>query len=196
MKNIILLSSNCEAAGKSTLAKDLVKHGIVKYSYGFALNIKKLCFDIHEALSTQPLTQKEFYQDKKESKILNKHSPREFFCDFSFLLQKFYGDSVWGDTLCRQIIQWDKEDFSLVIDDWRRWLEAEPILSLEGFNTVTVYINKEGGGKNLPGSAAQFEGQIKPESCDLVVNMNKDFSNYQEVLDNIINFTNNRGTYV
>lgn len=72
MYNIILLYSPSQQIGKSTLAKELEKRGIVHVIDSFAGYIKELSYNIHKAVSDISITKDEFFQKKKDEKLLKR----------------------------------------------------------------------------------------------------------------------------
>lgn len=72
MKQVILLASSGQRVGKTTLAEELVKRGIVTKRESFASRIKTMCLQIHNTLGESPMTVREFFQDAKDSKILER----------------------------------------------------------------------------------------------------------------------------
>ena len=61
MNNLILIYSPCQRTGKSFLAKELVNRKIANSLDSFAVYIKKLSYDLHQALSYDRLSKDEFY---------------------------------------------------------------------------------------------------------------------------------------
>lgn len=72
MNNIILIYSPCQRTGKTFLSNELVKRNIVKLKDSFALYIKELSFNLHKSVSYLPLSKEDFYQLRKDEKILNR----------------------------------------------------------------------------------------------------------------------------
>ena len=72
MNNIILLYGTSQGVGKTTLAKELISRKIVNTVDSFAVYIKKLSYDLHNAVSSISMTKEEFYQTKKDEKIFNR----------------------------------------------------------------------------------------------------------------------------
>ena len=189
MINLILIASNGQGVGKSYLANDLVTKGIAKDRDSFAYYIKKLCFDLHKNLSYEQYSKQEFFQDKKDKKVLNNKTPREFFCDFSDLIQKYYTDQIWADIV-HQVLTKNaekEENYTVVIDDWRRHNESDYLINTNAYKILKVFLNKETSQKLQSKTASKFEGQIKPEDCDIVFTLKDDYSNYQEIIEGIKN---------
>lgn len=72
MNNIILIHSTSQGVGKTTLAKELIFRKIVNDVDSFAIYIKKLAFDLHKAVSYLSLSKDDFYQLRKDEKILER----------------------------------------------------------------------------------------------------------------------------
>ena len=189
MINLILIASNSQGVGKSYLANDLIEKGIAKDKDSFAYYIKKLCFDLHNNLSYDQYSKQEFFQDKKDKKILNNKTPRDFFCEFSDFIQKFYGDQIWADIVHQVLIKNSEKDenYTVVIDDWRRHNESDYLINTNAYKVLKVFLNKETPNKLQSKATSKFEGQIKPEDCDLVFNLKNDYSNYEEIIESIKN---------
>lgn len=187
MHNIILLASDGQRVGKTYLAKDLVSKKICSDIDAFAIYIKKLALDLHKGVSYIPLSKEEFYQTRKDDKILNGHSPRDLVCDLSDMVQKFYGEEVWAEIVHTDLLQRveknPSEAHNIVIDDWRRLIESDYLHKQEKFNLVKVYLKKKGLKKKASKASASYEGQIKPEDCDIVFEFTEDYSNYDEVIE-------------
>lgn len=72
MNNIVLIYSPCQKTGKTFLSEELIKRKIINTKDSFAVYIKKISLDIHKAVSHLNLTQEEFFQTKKDEKILER----------------------------------------------------------------------------------------------------------------------------
>ena len=73
MKNIILLCSSGQRVGKTTLANYLLINNIAQLKTSFAGAIKEVSYLVHEFLDTNiVLTKQEFFQDKKDDKLLSR----------------------------------------------------------------------------------------------------------------------------
>lgn len=149
--------------------------------------------DLHKAVSYVSLTKEEFYQLRKDEKILNGKSPRDLVCALSDMMQVFYGQQIWGQVLYDDIkTQADKHlvdnpSYTVVIDDWRRLIESKFLEDQGDFNIVKVYLEKEDL-KNKPSKgSSHYEGQIKPEDCDIVFKYDKKYSNFEELIGLIQN---------
>lgn len=72
MNNIILIYSPCQRTGKTYLSNELINRKIANLKDSFAIYIKELSFDLHKAVSYISLEQEDFYQLRKDEKILER----------------------------------------------------------------------------------------------------------------------------
>lgn len=188
MNNIILVYSPCQATGKSYLSKELVTRKIVNNVDSFAVYIKKLSHDLHQAVSYLTLSKEEFYQTKKDEKLLNGKSPRDLVCSLSDMVQEYYGTEVWGQVVYDEVFQYvtknvkEDETYTLIIDDWRRKVESDYLEKQGTFNVIKVYLEKEGLKSKASKGSSHYEGQITPEDCDIVFKYDKKYSNFEELI--------------
>lgn len=196
MNNLVLLYSTSQQVGKTTLAKELKNRKIISHIDSVALDIKKLSHTIHSTVSYHSLNKDEFYQTKKDQKILNGKSPRDLVCSISDLVQEFYGEDVWATMLHEHLLhlaqkhnQEYNQPFNIVIDDWRRLIESN-YFEQQGFFKITkVFLDKEGV-KNKPSKkSASYEGNIKETDCDIVFKYDENYSNFEELIGLIQNAT-------
>lgn len=72
MNNIILIYSPSQRTGKTYLSNELVNRKIANLKDSFAIYIKELSFNLHKAVSYLPLSEEDFYQVRKDEKILER----------------------------------------------------------------------------------------------------------------------------
>lgn len=72
MNNIILIYSPSQGTGKTFLSNELVKRNIVNLKDSFAMYIKELSYTLHKSVSYLSLSKEDFYQLKKDQKILER----------------------------------------------------------------------------------------------------------------------------
>lgn len=72
MNNIILIYSPCQRTGKTHLSNELVNRKIANLKDSFAVYIKELAFNLHKAVSFITLAEEDFYQLRKDEKILGR----------------------------------------------------------------------------------------------------------------------------
>ena len=185
MINILLIASSGQRVGKTYLANELVSRKLFSERDGFAIYIKKLSYDIHQNLSYINLTKDEFYQDKKDDKILNGKSPRDLVCDFSDLAQKFYGSDVWAEIIGQDAEHKSAKDsnYRLVVDDWRREIESDYFKDKPQFNIIKVYLDIADKKSKPSKTSLSYEGQIDPKSCHIHFTYDKNYSNFEQLIE-------------
>lgn len=120
-------------------------------------------------------------------------SARDLVCSVSDMLQDYYGLDIWGQALYEDIFAYvtkhvkPEESYNIVIDDWRRPLESEYLINKNTFNVIKVYLDKEGKKSKASKGSSHYEGQIKPEDCDIVFTYTKNYSNFDELIGLIQN---------
>lgn len=196
-KKIILFSASSNDVGKTTTAEMLVnrlqENDKLAYKLSFADGIRTLAGQVLDEFQFElnPFNDKELYNAHKNhdylyDKDFNRINARNLVCDYSDLIQKHLGAHCWAKYMCNTIDSLNSE--YVVIDDYRRPIEYDYLVEHYGKeNILTVHLTKDGiSFENLSEQAKTYEGQIKPESSDLVFNFNSDWSNTNELLDLII----------
>ena len=181
--------------GKSYLSKHLVEIGLAQEYTGFAIPIKRLTYALYCSNGSfnnkDLLSYEEFAQGKKNEPIFyGGLSPRDLVCAYSDLIQQFYGPNIWGKTTYSSITIGS----TVVIDDWRRYIESDYLKNQEDVNVTTLYLDIEKTSDtvdNIPSKgSAHYEGEIKPEDCDLYFKYKSDYSNFNELIQLITNHLN------
>lgn len=189
--NIILLASSAPQVGKSTFADTLLATIPHSVKYSFAYPIKEITYnlykDVMHKFGKEPeVSFLEYTQTKKEVSLTDtfKTTPRHQYCDASLFLSSLTTDTVWGDLARHTISNLDIGAKTIIIDDWRRNIEYECLAS--HFNCKTIYLDKVGV-ETYKGTAAteSFEGQIDREQCDLQFVFNEDWSNTEDLLNQV-----------
>lgn len=113
---------------------------------------------------------------------------RDLLCDFSILMQKYYGTNIWGQTAISNISEFNED--IIVIDDLRRPDEYDILRKQYGENLITVYLDKvdvenKQRNENLSEAAQAFEAKLKKEDMDLSFTFNEDWSNIDELFEKI-----------
>lgn len=189
--NIILLASSAPQVGKSTFADTLLHTIPNSVKYSFAYPIKEITYNLYKDVMNKfgkepEMSFLEYSQTKKEQTLSDvfKTTPRHQYCDASLFLSSLTTDTVWGDLARYNISTLDIGASTVVIDDWRRNIEYECLAS--HFNCTTIYLDKVDV-EVYKGTAAteSFEGQIDRNDCDLQFVFNEDWSNTEDLLQQV-----------
>lgn len=183
---IILLHSDVQGIGKTTLANLLKIKGIVDEVDSFAKPIKDISYDIYNTLTPNPISNLNFKQNYKDSLILNELSPRDFICSFSELIQKYYTEQVWIKYFLNKHRCRISEPYLLIVDDWRRYIESS-YLEANNIECIKVYLSKHNANKQASELSSMYENNIKKEDCDIVFEFTEDHSNISDVIEIISN---------
>lgn len=189
--NIILLASSAPQVGKSTFADTLLRTIPQSVKYSFAYPIKEITYNLYKDVMSKfgkepEVSFLEYSQTKKEVSLTDtfKTTPRHQYCDASLFLSSLTTDTVWGDLARYNISTLDIGANTVIIDDWRREIEHDCLSS--HFNCKTIYLDKVDV-ESYKGTAAteSFEGQIDRDKCDLQFVFNEDWSNTQDLLEQV-----------
>ena len=106
-------------------------------------------------------------------------------CDYSDLLQKYFGVTYWASQTTSFINDADLKVF--VIDDLRRPIELDYLRKQFGAeNVITVYLTKEDAVKPLlNGTSLAYEGLLDPNEFDIQFEFNSDWSNTTDLIKTI-----------
>ena len=113
---------------------------------------------------------------------------RDLLCEFSILLQKFYGTDIWGQMAIKNIENYLAN--VVLIDDLRRPDEYEVIKKHFGARLITVYLDKvdvenKQVNANLSDAAKAFESKLNKEDMDIQFTFNEDWSNLPDLIKEI-----------
>lgn len=125
------------------------------------------------------LTEEEFFQTRKDSPVLPCGTPRDFVCEVSDLIQKYFGKHIWAKLVLDNAKQGHS---TIVIDDWRRPTELEYLKSQPNVNLLTVYLDKENHNKTSSSISSSYEGLINKEDCDFSFTYTSDYSNFEQLV--------------
>lgn len=104
-------------------------------------------------------------------------------CEYSDLIQKYYGNDVWAKVAFNSI---NRDVNSVIFDDWRRYVESD-YLKNQNIKLITVYLNKTNHTIKPSIQSSHYENNIKQEDCDIVFNYNEDYSNFTTLVELIKN---------
>jgi hypothetical protein len=185
---IILLASKGTGVGKSFLAWALKAHfGTQASVLSFASNIRK---DISVILNNKGIDGV-YFSVEKYNQIKNKPTNmgigydiilRNLICDHSDLIQKHFGETIWAELLSSQLTT-----PITIIDDWRREIESNYLITHSNSRVIKVYLEKEDINNNSDNS---YEKQINPSNCDFHFILKKDRSNFDNIKNEIITSIN------
>lgn len=110
---------------------------------------------------------------------------RDLVCDFSLLMQKYYGTYVWGNCAADDIADYEAD--VVFIDDLRRKDELDILRKRFGDKLIVIRLEKEDVDPTtvvtqLSSSAQAFENKLSDEDIDETFVFNKDWSNTSELL--------------
>ena len=200
---IIFLSASYAGVGKTTFAESLQKtlpNSLVTPIAGLIRQqLTNLFLDLGEE---DVVFSPDVYTKTKnvETKHFESFAPfvsRELICDYSNVLQKHLGDDVWAVIFCKMASILSQQGIKyLIVDDLRRYTELEYLKKQIGVeNTLSIFLDKNDLVKPVfKGSAASFEGLLKPEDFDLTFNFDANWSNTQELLDRVHVLLNTKPT--
>lgn len=192
-KKIILIASSYAGVGKSVFSNSLVE------SIGEDTALKLAFMDelrgqLAYLFSISNLSPDAFFPENynKTKNVAYRYSEdidpfvlRELICDYSDLLQKYFGKTYWAAQATDFMKNTDSNVF--VIDDLRRPIELDYLRKQFGAeNIITVYLTKEDAIKpELAGSSLAYEGLLDPNEFDIQFEFNSDWSNTTDLIKTI-----------
>lgn len=192
-KKIILIASSYAGVGKSVFSNSLVE------SIGEDTALKLAFMDelrgqLAYLFSISNLSPDAFFPENynKTKNVAYRYSEdidpfvlRELICDYSDLLQKYFGKTYWASQTTDFMKNTDSKVF--VIDDLRRPIELDYLRKQFGAeNIITVYLTKEDAIKpELAGSSLAYEGLLDPNEFDIQFEFNSDWSNTTDLIKTI-----------
>ena len=191
-KLIIALTSSAPRIGKTTTVNKLVEllenQDLEVETLTIAERIRA-CLAVFASLIDKDATRFfENYAEKDISKTYENETipfkTRDLLCDFSILVQKYYGVDVWGQTAVSTLLESTAE--VIFIDDLRRKDELKVLKETFGDNLVVIKINKEDVdetqvNKNLSQAALEFESKLESSDIDYSFTFNSDWSNMKDL---------------
>lgn len=189
-KTIVLLASKGTGVGKSVLANTL-QTNFKKESQilSFAGDIRK---DISSILDNKNISGNYFTQAVYND-IKNKFTDlgighqvvlRSLIGDYSDLIQKHFGETVWAELLLNKLY------YPLtIVDDWRREIESNYLVKYSNARVLKVYLEKEDMHDN---QESTYENLIDPKTCNLHLIFDKDRSNFEEIKESVIKLIENK----
>ena len=193
VQKIIAFTSTAPRIGKTTTVEKLVDYfedeGFDVEPITIAKYIRSSLKVLAELLDKDSTRFFENYEDKDLVKTFGNESvpfkTRDLLCDFSLMMQQYYGVGIWGETARDAILA---SSANLVfIDDLRREDELVVLKKAFGDNLIVISLDKEDVdtvsiNKELSTAAQAFESKIKKESIDHYFVFNKDWSNTDSLI--------------
>lgn len=192
-KTVIAFISNRPHVGKTETTQRLLRELEEDYSVSsltIAEKIRELCYDIGINLDVGG---SRFFDEYSKKDLLMKFDnekiefkTRDLICEFSFLMQKYYGNNIWGESAITRI----EEAFSdiVIIDDLRRPAELEVLKNKFGSRLILVYLDKDKDEdttkqvmEQLSDSAKKFENELSKAVADIQFTFNSDWSNLPDL---------------
>jgi hypothetical protein len=192
-KKVILIASDYAGVGKSYFSQTLVdqigEDRAVKMAF-----MDELRGQLAHLFSVSDIDPSAFFpQNYNKTKNVShtysdKYPPfvlRELICDYSDLLQIYFGETYWASLTEDFINNTDEEVY--VIDDLRRPIELEYMKKHFGEeNVITVYLTRQGAVKpTLSATALGYEGKLDPNEFDIQFEFTSDWSNTNDLIKSI-----------
>lgn len=192
-KKIVLIASDFAGVGKSTFSNTLVESLGEEKALKFAF-MDELRSQLSHLFVVSEIDHTAFYPENynKTKNVLHSYSERfppfilrELICDYSDLLQTYFGETYWASLAEDFIKDIDSEIF--VIDDLRRPIELNHMIKQFGAeNVITVYLTKVDAVKPaLTGSSLGYEGLLNPADFNIQFEFNSDWSNTPDLIKTI-----------
>lgn len=191
VKKIILLSSNTVGVGKTTTCNKIVEQLPNSKRVAFAGFIRDQLSLIFQVSGIDPKYLKEPLYSKvknKPTEVDSEYNPiviRDLLCDYSDLIQKHFGENYWATSMLDYVLDSDYDYF--LVDDLRRPIELNYLKQTFGEeNILTVYLTKvDKEVVKLSETSSNYEGQLDPSIFDIQFEFNSDWSNTNELIEQI-----------
>lgn len=137
-----------------------------------------------------------FYENYSEKDVLKTFGSetvpfktRDLLCDFSLLVQKYYGKNIWGNLAIESLSSTEDLDV-IVIDDLRRKDELDVLKEYFKDDLFVISLSKEDLTStevidNLSEAAKSFEGGLESSDFDYEFTFKKDWSNTEDLISYI-----------
>jgi hypothetical protein len=193
-KKIIAFTSTAPRIGKTTTVNNLVDVFEEKGYKVSTLTIAELirtCLALVANLIGKDASRFfENYPEKDISKTFgNEEVPfktRDLLCEFSIMIQKYYGVQVWGKAAAETLEETDAN--IIFIDDLRRKDELIALKEVFKEDLIVIQLDKEDVdgtqvNKELSAAAQAFESKLGVEDLDYQFTFNSDWSNTQDLVE-------------
>lgn len=192
-KKIIAFTSSAPKIGKTTTVEKLMdvfeNEGYITEKHTIAEMIRVCLSVIAGLLEIDSSRFFDNYHEKDISKTYGNElvpfKTRDLLCDFSIMMQKYYGTEVWGKTAANFLLQSDAN--VIFIDDLRRKDELSILKETFGDDLIVISLDKidvdsASVQTELSEAARQFESKISRENVDHFFTFNEDWSNTPELI--------------
>lgn len=193
LKAVVAFAASAPKVGKTTttekLKEALEKEGLVVEVHTIAVLIRSCLATLATVLNIDSSRFFDEY-DKKDEVIAFGNEPvpfktRDLLCDFSVLMQKYYGKGIWGASAADDIEEYEAD--VVFIDDLRRPDELEVLRQRFGEKLITIYLDKEDvdsveTNQQLSEAAQKFESKLSKEDLDHTFTFTSDWSNTSDLL--------------
>ena len=193
-KKIIAFTSTAPRIGKTTTVNNLVEifeeEGYVVSTLTIAELIRTCLALVANLVGIDASRFFENYAEKDISKTFgNEELPfktRDLLCEFSIMIQKYYGVQVWGKAAAETLQDTDAN--IIFIDDLRRKDELIALKEVFKEDLIVIQLDKEDVdgtqvNKELSSAAQAFESKLGFEDIDYQFTFNSDWSNTQELVE-------------
>lgn len=193
-KKIIAFASTAPRIGKTTTVNNLVdiftERGYEVETLTIAERIRTCLALIAGMVDIDASRFFENYAEKDISKTFgNEVSPfktRDLLCDFSLMIQKYYGVQVWGKAAANTLL--DSDANIIFIDDLRRKDELNVLKQEFKENLIVISLDKEDVDQlqvnnDLSTAAQAFESKLEDSDFDYKFTFNSDWSNTEDLVE-------------
>lgn len=191
-KKIIAFASTAPRIGKTTTVNNLVasfeEQGYDVQTLTIAERIRTCLALVAGMVDIDASRFFENYAEKDISKTFgNEESPfktRDLLCDFSLMIQKYYGVHVWGKAAANTIQEMEAN--IIFIDDLRRKDELDVLKQTFGKDLIVISLDKEDVdntqvNNTLSVAAQAFESKLDQGDFDYTFTFNSDWSNTSDL---------------
>ena len=192
-KKIIAFSSTAPSIGKTTLVNTLIdqltEEGYSVDSLTIAERIRSCLVLLANVIDKDSSRFFENYFEKDISKTYGNETipfkTRDLLCEFSLLVQKYYGIDVWGKAAANTLLESDAN--IIFIDDLRREDEFQVLKETFKQDLIVISLDKEDVDNNfvksqLSDAAKAFEAKLNSDHFDYSFTFNSDWSNTPELI--------------
>lgn len=193
-RKIIAFTSTAPRIGKTTTVNNLVElfeeEGYQVSTLTIAELIRTCLALVANLVGIDASRFFENYAEKDISKTFgNEELPfktRDLLCEFSIMIQKYYGVQVWGKAAAETLLETDAN--IIFIDDLRRKDELIALKEVFKEDLIVIQLDKEDVdetqiNKELSSAAQAFESKLGIEDIDYKFTFNSDWSNTEDLVE-------------
>lgn len=192
-KKIIAFASTAPRIGKTTTVNNLIEifedKGYTVETLTIAERIRTCLTLVASLIDTDATRFFENYAEKDISKTFGNEvlpfKTRDLLCDFSLMIQKYYGVQVWGKAAANTLLESTAN--IIFIDDLRRKDELNVLKQTFGDDLIVIELDKEDVDKTqvnneLSTAAQAFESKLDRSNFDYTFTFNSDWSNTPDLV--------------